>query len=86
MSVYPKLREHIEAAQWFYAIGKQNLNTDWQLRKVKSVGARPRVLGRPWIDATDMVVGDDFTVWSAHRRPTCGSFRHRSPGVTCNTA
>lgn len=62
-----RLRRSVEAAQWFYAIGKQNLNTDWQLRKVSSVGARPRVLGRPRIDATDLVVGDDFTVWSAHR-------------------
>ena len=50
------------------AIGKQNLNTDWQLRKVASVGARPRVLGRPRIEATDLVVGDDFSVWSAHRQ------------------
>ena len=63
-----KLKERIEVAQWFYAIAKQNLNTDWQLRKVKSVGARPRVLGKPWIDATDMEVGDDFSIWSAHRR------------------
>lgn len=61
------LRRRIEEAQWWYAIGKQSLNADWQLRKVKSVGAHPVVLGRPRIDATDLVVGDDFSVWSAHR-------------------
>ena len=68
MRLPPKLRERVEVAQWLYAIGKQNINTDWQLRKVSSVGARPRVLGKPRIDATDMVVGDDFSVWSAHRQ------------------
>ena len=68
MSLRSTLERRLEEAQWFYAIGKQNLNTDWQLRKVASVGARPRVLGRPRIEATDLVVGDDFSVWSAHRQ------------------
>ena len=68
MSERLTLHQRVEAAQWLYAIGKQKLNTDWQLRKLKSVGARPRVLGRPRIDASDMVVGDDFSVWSAHRQ------------------
>jgi len=61
------LRRRIEEAQWWYAIGKQSLNADWQLRKVKSVGKNPVVLGRPRIDATDLVVGDQFSVWSVHR-------------------
>jgi acetyltransferase-like isoleucine patch superfamily enzyme len=62
------LRRRVEEAKWWYAIGKQSLHSDWQLRKVKSVGAHPVVLGRPRIDATDLVVGDDFSVWSAHRQ------------------
>jgi len=62
------LRRRIEEAQWWYAIGKQSLNADWQLRKVKSVGKNPVVLGRPRIDATDLIVGDRFSVWSAHRQ------------------
>ena len=68
MTLRATLERRLEEAQWFYAIGKQNLNTDWQLRKVASVGARPRVLGRPRIEATDLVVGDDFSVWSVHRQ------------------
>jgi acetyltransferase-like isoleucine patch superfamily enzyme len=62
------LRRRVEEAQWWYAIGKQSLNADWQLRKVKSVGKGPIVLGRPRIDADDMVVGDSFSVWSVHRQ------------------
>lgn len=62
------LRRRVEEAKWWYAIGKQSLNADWQLRKVKSVGKHPVVLGRPRIDATDLVVGDNFAVWSAHRQ------------------
>ena len=62
------LRRRVEEAKWCYAIGKQSLNADWQLRKVKSVGKHPVVLGRPRIDATDLVVGDNFAVWSAHRQ------------------
>ncbi len=42
--------------------------TTWSLRRVRRVGADPVVLGRPTVDATDLEVGDDFKVWSAHRR------------------
>jgi acetyltransferase-like isoleucine patch superfamily enzyme len=62
------LRRRVEEAQWWYAIGKQMLNADWQLRKARSVGKDPVVLGRPRIDATDLVVGDRFSVWSVHRQ------------------
>jgi maltose O-acetyltransferase len=66
-TVSKDLRRRIEAARFYYAIGKQRVNTDWHLRKVKSVGTNPRVLGSPRIDATDLVIGDEFSVWSAHR-------------------
>ena len=68
MRLPPHLKRRVEEAQWWYAIGKQSLNADWQLRKVASVGARPVVLGRPRVDATDLVIGDDFSLWSAHRQ------------------
>lgn len=42
--------------------------TAWSLRRVSKVGPRPIVLGNPAVDATDLEVGDDFKVWSAHRR------------------
>jgi len=62
------LRRRVEEAEWWYAIGKQVLNANWQLRKAASVGKGPVVLGRPRIDATDLVVGDRFSVWSVHRQ------------------
>ena len=62
------VRRRYEEAQWWYAVGKQMLNAEWQLRKAKSVGAHPVVLGRPRIDATNLVVGENFAVWSAHRQ------------------
>jgi acetyltransferase-like isoleucine patch superfamily enzyme len=62
------LRQRLEEAKWWYALGKEGLVTDWYLRKVSSVGIQPRVLGRPCIDATDLVIGDHFSVWSVHRQ------------------
>jgi len=62
------LRRRYEEAQWWYAIGKQSLNADWHLRKVRSVGRNPIVLGKPRIDATNLVIGDNFSLWSAHRQ------------------
>ncbi len=37
------------------------------LRKIKAHGTHPVVFGKPIIDASDMVVGDDFKVWSGPR-------------------
>jgi acetyltransferase-like isoleucine patch superfamily enzyme len=62
------VRRRVEEAKWWYAIGKQSLNADWHLRKATSVGIQPVVLGRPRIDATDLIIGDHFSVWSAHRQ------------------
>lgn len=39
----------------------------WSLRKAVEVGAAPRVLGTPTVDATDLEIGDNFTIWSGHR-------------------
>jgi acetyltransferase-like isoleucine patch superfamily enzyme len=55
-------------AQFLLACGKQRANANWQLRHCKSVGADALVLGRPTVDAWDMVVGDNFKIWSVHQR------------------
>jgi acetyltransferase-like isoleucine patch superfamily enzyme len=60
-------RRRIEA-QWIAAEYRQRARAKWSLRKLKKVGARPLVLGRATLDATDLEVGDDFKVWSGHRR------------------
>ena len=60
-------RRRIEA-QWIAAEYRQRARAKWSLRKLKKVGARPIVLGRATIDASDLEVGDDFKVWSGHRR------------------
>lgn len=62
------LRRRYEEAQWWWAYGKQRGNAAWHLRHAKRIGEHPTVLGRPRIDATDMVAGDFFKVWSGHRQ------------------
>ena len=54
--------------QWRAAGLRQSAKAKVLLRKVNRVGARPVVLGRPTVDATDLEVGDDFKVWSGHRQ------------------
>ncbi|MCW2621621.1 MAG: putative sugar acetyltransferase [Frankiales bacterium] len=53
---------------WHAAAVRQTANGRWRLRKAVRLGKRPIVLGRPVIDATDLVAGDDFKVWSGHRK------------------
>ena len=53
--------------QWRRAAVRQELTARWRLRTVAKVGARARVLGRPVVDATDLEIGDDVIIWSAHR-------------------
>jgi acetyltransferase-like isoleucine patch superfamily enzyme len=59
-------RRRIEL-QWTAAEYRQRAWAKWSLRRTSSVGSRAVVLGRPTVDATDLVVGDDFKVWSGHR-------------------
>ena len=60
-------RKRVEL-QWIAAAQRQQAKARWSLRKANSVGKRAQVLGRPTVDATDLEVGDDFKVWSGHRR------------------
>lgn len=60
-------RRRIEA-QWWWAYGKQRTRARWFLRKAASVGTRPTVLGSPIVDAPDLVIGDEFRIWSGHRQ------------------
>ena len=59
-------RRRIEL-QWIAAEYRQRAWARWSLRRTTSVGHRAVVLGRPTVDATDLVVGDDFKIWSGHR-------------------
>ena len=59
-------RRRIEV-QWTAAEYRQRAWATWSLRRASGVGSRALVLGRPTVDATDLVVGDDFKVWSGHR-------------------
>jgi len=62
------LKRRVEEAEWWYAVGRALLNARWHLRKAKSVGIQATVLGSPRIDATDLEIGDHFSIWSAHRQ------------------
>ncbi|MCY7365879.1 MAG: acyltransferase [Frankiaceae bacterium] len=60
-------RRRIEV-QWTVAEYRQRARAKWSLRRTSEVGRKAIVLGRPTIDATDLEVGDDFKVWSGHRK------------------
>ena len=53
---------------WHAAALRQGAKATWSLRRAARVGRRPHVLGWPTVDATDLEVGEDFKVWSGHRR------------------
>ncbi len=61
------LRERRIAAHWWAAEITQRAWAGVVLRGV-TTGRSPVVLGRPTVTATNMVVGDDFKIWSGHRR------------------
>jgi acetyltransferase-like isoleucine patch superfamily enzyme len=54
-------------AKFWYAYGKQRLNAEWRLRGA-TVGEQATILGRPQVEATDLVVGDHFKICSTYRR------------------
>lgn len=54
--------------RWRRATVRQALKARWSLRKVDVVGKRALVLGDPTVDGSDIQVGDDFKVWSGHRK------------------
>lgn len=60
-------RRKIEV-QWTVAEYRQRARARWSLRRTAQVGRKAIVLGRPTIDATDLEVGNDFKVWSGHRK------------------
>ena len=60
------LRRRATEARWWYAYAKQRANAEWRLRGI-ATGIQPTILGSPKVDATDMVVGDHFKIWSGHR-------------------
>ncbi len=59
-------RRRLELA-WWRAVLRQQARGRWTLRKIKARGARPVVMGKPVVDASDLEVGDDFKVWSGPR-------------------
>ncbi|HEX3907206.1 MAG TPA: acyltransferase [Mycobacteriales bacterium] len=68
----PGLRDDIERrrreARFWAAYSRQHAMARWHLRHCTSVGIQATVLGTPTVDATDMIVGDHFKIWSGHRK------------------
>jgi acetyltransferase-like isoleucine patch superfamily enzyme len=70
-------------AAWYAAAVKQSLKARVVLRTARSVGRRPHIIGWPTIDATDLEVGDDFKVWSGHRRTVVSGWGRVRFGDRC---
>jgi acetyltransferase-like isoleucine patch superfamily enzyme len=81
-------RRRIEA-QWYAAEYRQRAKAKWSLRKVNRIGRKAIVLGRPTVDATDLEIGDDFKVWSGHRKTLISGWGRMRIGdrvfVNCGT-
>lgn len=75
-------RRRIELT-WHAAAAPQQLKARWALRRAKAVGRRARVLGRPTVDATDLEIGDDFKIWSGHRRTLVSGWGRIRIGDRC---
>jgi len=56
------------ALHWHAAALSQGARARWSLRRARAVGRRAHVVGFPTVDATDLEIGDDFLIWSGHRR------------------
>jgi len=65
--VQKSIRQRATEAHWWYAYARQRANAQWRLRGI-TTGIQPTILGNPQVEATDMVVGDHFKIWSGHRR------------------
>ena len=57
-----------EQARWWTALLKERAKAEWYLRSAKEVGSWPTIGGRPIVDATNLVVGDSFKIWSSYRQ------------------
>ena len=62
------MSKRLDDVRWWWAYGKQRANAEWRLRGATAVGAQPTILGNPRVDATDLVIGDHFKIWSGHRQ------------------
>ncbi len=59
----------------------------WYLRRLRSVGPGAEVSGNPDLQASDLVVGKQFKVYSGHRRTlVCGWAGSGSATAACSTA
>lgn len=54
-------------ARFWWGYGRQRLNAEWRLRGVQ-VGEQATILGRPRVEATDLVAGNHFKICSTYRR------------------
>lgn len=65
-------RHQVRRAKVAAARRVADAQTSWYLRGATSVGRNPRVVGRPLITTPDLVIGDDFLVWSHYRKTHLG--------------
>jgi acetyltransferase-like isoleucine patch superfamily enzyme len=68
---------------WHAAAVRQGAKARWSLRHAGRVGRRAMVLGSPTVDATDLEIGDDFKIWSGHRRTVVSGWGRLRIGDRC---
>ena len=61
------MSENVALTRFWWAHQRRRLAADWHLRDAR-VGANATVHGWPRVEASDLVVGDDFRIWSIYRR------------------
>jgi acetyltransferase-like isoleucine patch superfamily enzyme len=56
-----------QLARYWCSYSEQRAAAAWYLRRART-GAQPTVIGRPRVEATDLVIGDHFRLCSNYRR------------------
>jgi acetyltransferase-like isoleucine patch superfamily enzyme len=75
-------KEQVDWARIWWAYEHRYLNARWHLRDA-TVGRNPSVIGRPLVEVTDAVIGDDFLLWSGYRRTLVGGWGRIRIGDRC---
>jgi len=75
-------REAYQAWRYLLAVRRQERHTRQQIHGL-TIGKEPVILGHPMFSADDLVIGDNFTLWSMHRPTLIGGAGRIRIGDRC---
>ena len=67
-----QIAKRVGEAQWWSVVLRRRSRAAWYLRGARRVGSWPAVIGSPFINATDLEIGDQFRLWSSYLKTNIG--------------